>query len=892
LKFYQSNIESLYKKFQSSSEGISNKRAKIALAHYGKNEIKRTKQTSPLKIFLSQFNSFIVYILIGAFLISLILAFLYENQTDKFDSYVDAAVIGIILLLNAILGFFQEYKAEKSIEALKKLTGLQANVLREGIATKIDASLLVPGDVILLETGEKIPADSRIMEAISLEAQEGTLTGESTPVKKISEMLKTDLEIADQKNMIFSGTILTRGRGKAIVCATGKSTQIGKIAQLIENQEITRTPLQDKLKQLGKWMGILVLAVVAIVFIIGVLKGTPLEEMFITAIALAVAAVPEGLAAVVTISLALGVQRMIKKNVLIRKLPSVETLGSTTVICSDKTGTLTKNEMTVQKIYANNEEIDVTGIGYDQDGKFSSNPENFKLLLKCGVLCNDAILNGGVLGDPTEGALIVSAAKAGIIKSKLDKKYARISEIPFDSERKMMSTTHKENGKDIMYTKGAPENVVNKCSRIMVNGDIRKLTGDDRLNIEKHNKHFANKALRVLGFAFKEVNGNYNEEDLIFIGLQAMIDPPREEVKIAIEKCKKAGIKVVMITGDHIDTAIAIARELNIEGKAVTGMDLENTANLEKEVEHIGVYARVNPEHKFRIVKALQTHGHVVAMTGDGVNDAPALKRAEIGIAMGIAGTDVAKEASEMILTDDNFNSIVNAVEEGRGIYNNIKKFVFYLVSSNLGEVLTIFLAMIIGFYDETGRIIVPLVAVQILWINLLTDGLPALALGIDEPDSNIMEKKPRSKNEHLMTTYNIITMTSIALLMMIITLTIFNKSNPSINAKYAQTMAFTTLMMLQMFNVLNSTSENESIFKKGIFSNRWLWVAIICSISLQLAIIYIPIMAKLFKVVKLTFNDWIFITLASSSVLVLAEIIKLIMRKHSTKHNIIKNGA
>jgi len=892
LKFYQSNIESLYKKFQSSSEGISNKRAKIALAHYGKNEIKRTKQTSPLKIFLSQFNSFIVYILIGAFLISLILAFLYENQTDKFDSYVDAAVIGIILLLNAILGFFQEYKAEKSIEALKKLTGLQANVLREGIATKIDASLLVPGDVILLETGEKIPADSRIMEAISLEAQEGTLTGESTPVKKISETLKTDLEIADQKNMIFSGTILTRGRGKAIVCATGKSTQIGKIAQLIENQEITRTPLQDKLKQLGKWMGILVLAVVAIVFIIGVLKGTPLEEMFITAIALAVAAVPEGLAAVVTISLALGVQRMIKKNVLIRKLPSVETLGSTTVICSDKTGTLTKNEMTVQKIYANNEEIDVTGIGYDQDGKFSSNPENFKLLLKCGVLCNDAILNGGVLGDPTEGALIVSAAKAGIIKSKLDKKYARISEIPFDSERKMMSTTHKENGKDIMYTKGAPENVVNKCSRIMVNGDIRKLTGDDRLNIEKHNKHFANKALRVLGFAFKEVNGNYNEEDLIFIGLQAMIDPPREEVKIAIEKCKKAGIKVVMITGDHIDTAIAIARELNIEGKAVTGMDLENTANLEKEVEHIGVYARVNPEHKFRIVKALQTHGHVVAMTGDGVNDAPALKRAEIGIAMGIAGTDVAKEASEMILTDDNFNSIVNAVEEGRGIYNNIKKFVFYLVSSNLGEVLTIFLAMIIGFYDETGRIIVPLVAVQILWINLLTDGLPALALGIDEPDSNIMEKKPRSKNEHLMTTYNIITMTSIALLMMIITLTIFNKSNPSINAKYAQTMAFTTLMMLQMFNVLNSTSENESIFKKGIFSNRWLWVAIICSISLQLAIIYIPIMAKLFKVVKLTFNDWIFITLASSSVLVLAEIIKLIMRKHSTKHNIIKNGA
>ncbi len=892
MKFYQSNIESLYKKFQSSSEGISNKRAKIALAHYGKNEIKRTKQTSPLKIFLSQFNSFIVYILIGAFLISLILAFLYENQTDKFDSYVDAAVIGIILLLNAILGFFQEYKAEKSIEALKKLTGLQANVLREGIATKIDASLLVPGDVILLETGEKIPADSRIMEAISLEAQEGTLTGESTPVKKISETLKTDLEIADQKNMIFSGTILTRGRGKAIVCATGKSTQIGKIAQLIENQEITRTPLQDKLKQLGKWMGILVLAVVAIVFIIGVLKGTPLEEMFITAIALAVAAVPEGLAAVVTISLALGVQRMIKKNVLIRKLPSVETLGSTTVICSDKTGTLTKNEMTVQKIYANNEEIDVTGIGYDQDGKFSSNPENFKLLLKCGVLCNDAILNGGVLGDPTEGALIVSAAKAGIIKSKLDKKYARISEIPFDSERKMMSTTHKENGKDIMYTKGAPENVVNKCSRIMVNGDIRKLTGDDRLNIEKHNKHFANKALRVLGFAFKEVNGNYNEEDLIFIGLQAMIDPPREEVKIAIEKCKKAGIKVVMITGDHIDTAIAIARELNIEGKAVTGMDLENTANLEKEVEHIGVYARVNPEHKFRIVKALQTHGHVVAMTGDGVNDAPALKRAEIGIAMGIAGTDVAKEASEMILTDDNFNSIVNAVEEGRGIYNNIKKFVFYLVSSNLGEVLTIFLAMIIGFYDETGRIIVPLVAVQILWINLLTDGLPALALGIDEPDSNIMEKKPRSKNEHLMTTYNIITMTSIALLMMIITLTIFNKSNPSINAKYAQTMAFTTLMMLQMFNVLNSTSENESIFKKGIFSNRWLWVAIICSISLQLAIIYIPIMAKLFKVVKLTFNDWIFITLASSSVLVLAEIIKLIMRKHSTKHNIIKNGA
>ncbi len=875
MRYYQAEIKELYKKFNSSVKGLSNKRAKIALAHFGKNEIKRTKKISPIKIFLSQFNSFIVYILIGAFLISLALGFMHETPQEKFDSYIDAGVIFAILIINAVLGFFQEFRAEKSIEALKKLASLQAFVKREGVTKKIDAALLVPGDIIILETGEKVPADARLIETHSLEAQEAALTGESLPVIKDEKIIKRKTEIADQKNMVFSGTILTKGRGKAIVCATGRHTQIGKIAKLIEEQKATETPLQHKLEQLGKWLGLMVLLIVFIVFSVGVLKGVNIEQMFMAAIALAVAAVPEGLAAVVTISLALGIQRMIRKNALVRKLPSVETLGSTTVICSDKTGTLTKNEMTVKKIFTNNEVIDVSGTGYEIKGKFSKNPKDFELLLKCGVMCNDAIVHDTVIGDPTEGALIISAAKANLRKKQLLRKNPRIHEIPFDSERKMMSTIHKEGKRRTIYTKGAPENVLKKCTHIMIKGYVEELNKEKRDKILEQNQKFAHQALRVLGFAYKKLSHKHAEEKgLIFLGLQAMIDPPRQEDKLAIKQCRKAGIKVVMITGDHKETAVAIAKELGIRGKAITGEEITSIKNLKEHVQEIGVYARVNPEHKLKIVKALQAKGHVVAMTGDGVNDAPALKKAEIGIAMGITGTDVAKEASEMILTDDNFSSIVNAVEEGRGIYNNIKNYVKYTLSSNLSEVMVIFLAILFNWP-------LPLTAIQILWINLLTDGLPAVALVSNKADKNIMRFKPRPKKEPIITNYDKWVMIGIAIVMTIASLGMFYKYTPDFNIHYAQTIVFTVLIITQMFNALNASSETESVFKKGLLSNIYLILAISLSIGMQVAIIYVPVLAKLFKVVPLTGMDWLYITIVSSSILILGESVKLIRRKN-----------
>ncbi|MFA5141632.1 MAG: calcium-translocating P-type ATPase, SERCA-type [Candidatus Woesearchaeota archaeon] len=881
MDFYKEEIGPLYKKFNSSSLGLTTKRANISLAHHGKNELTQKKKINPLVIFLSQFKSFIIYILLLALFISLALGYINEDPQDKYDSYVDAFVIFVILFLNALLGFIQEYRAEKSIEALKKLAGLKATVIRDGKTQDIDASLLVPGDVIILETGDKVPADARMIEAINLETQEAPLTGESMPVAKISNVIDKTVGVAERKNMVYSGTIITRGRGKALVCATGMHTELGKIARLIQEQDSMITPLQQKLEQLGKMVGYIVLGIVFIVFLSGIFRGVAINDMFMAAVALAVAAVPEGLPAVVTISLALGVQRMIKKNALIRNLPSVETLGSTTVICSDKTGTLTKNEMTVKEVYVNNEIVEVSGSGYSLDGRFSKDPKHFEMLLKCGALCNDALLDGTVIGDPTEGALIVSAGKAGLRKEDLSKKYPRVNEIPFDSERKMMSTIHSDGEKKIMFTKGAPENVLKCCNSVLVNGRIEKLDDSIIQSILRNNIILANKALRVLGFAYRESAGDISkEEGLVFLGLQAMMDPPREEAKQAVEKCKSAGIRVVMITGDHKDTAVAIANELGIIGKAMTGDELEKITNLEKIVDEIGVYARVNPEHKLKIVQALQARGHVVAMTGDGVNDAPALKKADIGIAMGITGTDVAREASQMVLTDDNFASIVNAVEEGRGIYDNIKKFVFYLVSSNLGEVLAVFMAILIGAYSADGVLIVPLIAIQILWINLLTDGLPALALGVDKADTDIMTRKPRPKGENIINSYNMAVMSGVAVIMMVVTLMMFFNYDPAVNTRYAQTIAFTSLVMLQMFNVFNATSEYQSFFKKGLFENPYLILAIAMSLILQAVIMYTPFFASIFKVVPLALADWGLIALMSSSVLLFGETIKLIKRR------------
>ena len=864
---YNKTIKEAFEKLNSSERGLSSKEAKRRQGIYGFNEIKKEKEEKPIKIFTRQFKSFIIYILVAATVISLIIR-----------EYIDAGVIFAILILNAVLGFVQEYKAEKSIQALKKLMSHKARVIRDGDKIEIDAKELVPGDIILLETGNKIPADARLVEILNFETQEAALTGESLPVEKELKVLGEKTPVADQANMVFSSTIVTSGHAKAVVVKTGMSTEIGKIAKLIQEEPEKLTPLQLKLKKLGEQLGVLTILVCFLVVVGGILRGGNALTWFMVGISLAVAAIPEGLPAVVTISLAIGVQRMIKKNALIRKLPSVETLGSTTVICADKTGTLTKNEMTVRKIYADNKTIDVSGSGYDTAGVFSHNekivePKQFSMLFKIGALCNNAHLKN-LIGDPTELGLLVSAEKARISKDVLDRDYKRIDEKEFTSERKMMSTLNMFYNKKFVFSKGAPEIVIERCDRILVNNEIRRLTREDIIRILRINKEFAQEALRVLGFAYREAD-NLEEKNLIFVGLQAMKDPPREEVKAAIEKCEKAGIKVVMITGDYIETAVAIAKELGLKGKAITGIQLDKIKNLGNIVEDIVVYARVNPQHKIRIIDALKSKGHIVAMTGDGVNDAPALKKADIGIAMGLTGTDVAKEASDMVLTDDNFASIVNAVEEGRGIYANIKKFVEYLLSSNLGEVLTIFIALLFAPFFANA---LPLIALQILWINLVTDGLPALALGVGPADKDIMEKKPRSPKEKIISLPVALKMVFVGFVMMAGTLVLFKLYKPETNLVYAQTMAFTTLVMYQIFNVLNCKSESKSLFKAGVFRNKFLILAIATSVLLQIAVLYTPL-SNVFKTVALTRIDWLYVVLVSSTVFVFVEVIKFVVR-------------
>lgn len=867
MNWHAKSIEDVFLELKAEKRGLDETEAQRRLIKYGYNELREEKPPTIFAIFLNQFKSFIIGILIIAVIISIAIA-----------HYVDATVIGIILVLNAVLGTAQEYKAERAIEALKKLASLQATVLRNGIEKKIDATLLVPGDIILLETGEKVPADARLIEAVNLETQEAMLTGESLPNKKHTAVIEEKIPVADRTNMVFSGTIITRGRGKAIVTETGMQTEIGKIATMIQEKKTKLTPLQRKLKILGEVLGIAAIVICAIVFFVGIAAGISKLDMFMTALSLAVAAIPEGLPAVVTIALALGVQRMIKRNALIRKLPSVETLGSVTVICADKTGTLTHNQMTVTKLFANNKIINVTGSGYSTTGEFYQkeqkiDPKEFALLLKAGALCNDAkITEAGVIGDPTEAALIVSAAKAGIVKEELELKHPRLEEFEFTSERKRMSTLHNIAGKKIMFTKGAVDVVLSLCNRIYEGDGIRRITSDDKSTILKVNEAFAKQALRVLAFAYKETE-KIEEKDLIFIGLQAMIDPPRMEAREAVEKCKSAGIKVVMITGDHKLTAEAVAKSLGIQGRAVDGKELEAIAHLEEHVEEIGVYARIDPKHKVKIVNALKARGHIVAMTGDGVNDAPALKRADIGIAMGITGTDVAKEASDMILTDDNFASIVNAVEEGRSIFDNIRKFVQYLLSSNLGEILTLFIAIL-------ARFPLPIVALQILWINLVTDGLPALALGVEPAEPGIMAKPPRNPKEPVIRRQDAARMILVGLIMALGTLWVFRTYNPDVNLEYAQTMAFSVLMMFQMFNVLNCRSDKYSLFKIGILSNIKLIGAITASIALQFAVVYIPFLNSIMHTTPIKAVDWVYVFGVSAVLLVIIEVIKLFQKK------------
>jgi len=872
--YYDQKKEEVLENLKTTEKGLSKSEASRRLQEYGRNIIEKKQEISPFKIFLGQFASPLVWILMVAIVISLIVGHME-----------DAIVIGIILIVNAILGFIQEFRAEKAIEALMKMASLKAVVLRDGKETSVDAGDIVPGDIVILEEGEKIPADARVLDSIELNTQEAALTGESLPVKKVTEKFASMTGVADRKNMVYSGTVVTSGRGIAVVTGTGMNTELGKIAHMIQTAETKMTPLQKKLKRLAKVLGALTLLVCFIVFITGVVKGGSILEFLIAAVSLAVAAIPEGLTIVVTISMAIGVQKMAKKNALIRKLPSVETLGCTTVICSDKTGTLTHNQMTVKMAYVDDEIIEVTGSGYKPEGRFSSKPKSLNLLLRIGALCNNAKLDNNtyeIIGDPTEGALIVSARKGGLDEELMSIKHRRLEEIPFSSERKIMTTIHKDKTKKVAYIKGAPDVVLGRCTHIHIGDKVKKLTKEDRDKILKKNEYFADSALRVLGFAYRDVNGANKkdvEKNLVFVGLQAMIDPPRKEVRAAIDKCRKAGIRVVMITGDHKTTAMAIARELGIKGRAVTGNDLEQV-DLKKEVEEIGIYARVNPAHKLKIVEALKHKGHIVAMTGDGVNDAPALKKADIGIAMGITGTDVSKEAADMILTDDNFKSIVNAVEEGRGIYDNIKKFVEYLLSSNIGEILTIFGAIIIGLP-------LPLIAIMILWVNLVTDGLPALALGVDPADKDIMERPPRKPKDNIVGRYLAFYMFMMGMVMMGGTLLMFYLYDPIGNYAYATSIAFTTLMMFQMFNVLNCRSANNSLFSVGFFTNKKLLWAILGSVALQFVVIYTPL-STFFKTVPISGMDWVYITLVSSSIWIVGEVSKW-LRRMAYRNNKVK---
>ncbi len=862
IKIHNKTIKDIFKELKTDEKGLSEKEVKSRQETYGLNEIKEKKKVSPLKIFLSQFTDFIIIILIIALVISFIIG-------EK----LDALVIGIILIINAIVGFRQEYKAEKAIEALKKLASLKAKVVRDTEQKEVDSINLVPGDIIMLETGDKIPADARLIEVINLQTQESSLTGESTPVSKHIKLLEDKTTIADRKNMVFSGTIITKGRAKAVVTSTGMNSQIGKVASLIQEEPQKLTPLQLKLEKLGKKIGIITIAILIIVFVAGILTGQPILKMFMAAVSLAVAAIPEGLPVVVTVSLALGVRRMVKSHALVRKLPSVETLGSTTIICTDKTGTLTCDQMTVRKLYVNNKVIEVSGSGYETKGAFHIknkliDPRPLNLLLKIGTLCNNSsFTEKDVMGDPTEAALIVSAAKAQLLKEDLEKNNPRLDELPFDSERKRMSTLNKINNKKTMLCKGAPDVVLELCDRILINDQIKRLTRPMKKSILKQNENFAKEALRVLGFAYKE-SSKIEEKNLIFVGLQAMIDPPRPEVKEAIKKCKKAGIKVVMITGDYKGTAVAIANELGIKGQSITGQELDELKNFDKKVEDISIYARVNPEHKTKIIDALRAKGHVIAMTGDGVNDAPALKKADIGIAMGITGTDVSKEASDMILTDDNFNSIVGAVEEGRGVYDNIKKFFAFLISGNIGEVMIIFLAIIFGWP-------LPMTATQILLINLVTDGLPATALGADPFEPNAMSRKPRDKKEAIYKGLNHF-IVWYPLIMIIVTLALFYFTyKTSGNLLKAQTVTFLTIAMFEMYQAFASRSTRFSSFRVGIFKNKWLVGAVLTSLLVSIAVIYVPFLQPLFDTFPLTAIEFAVVTVLSSLGFIYLEIYK-----------------
>ncbi len=888
--FYIKTSQDTIKNFNTHDEmGLDEYEASARLVQYGRNELEEKKKPGLLSKLIGQFADFLVIILIAAAVIS----FLLGEQKD-------AIVIISIVIINAALGIYQEGKAEKSLESLQKMTSANSKVIREGRVKIIPASEIVPGDIVSLETGDIIPADLRLVQSSNLKVEESSLTGESVPVEKdASIVFDEDKPLGDRINMAYMSTIVTYGRGTGVVVGTGHNTEIGEIATMIQSYEDEATPLQKQLNNLGKSLGIITILICIAVFFIGYkLQGRNPMDMFMIAISLAVAAIPEGLPAIVTIVLAIGMNRMVEKNAIVKKLLAVETLGATTVICSDKTGTLTQNEMTATKLYVDGKIVEVSGSGYEPIGRFSIEDEeidphligDLETLLAAATLSNDAVLESGpdgfnIIGDPTEGSLVTLGEKAKFNKKEFNDKYKRVGEIPFDSTRKMMTTFHQDYipGGIISFTKGAPDIIIDRCTKISTGGAVREFSDELKAEVLKANREFSSSALRVLAFAYRDydslpenIDSETDETDMVFIGLVGLIDPARPEARDAISRCTNAGIKTVMITGDYKETAFAIAKDLGIADnidQTMIGEELDNYTpeELQDLVGHIRVYARVSPQHKVKIIEALKANGEVTSMTGDGVNDALALKRADIGVAMGITGTDVAKNTAEMILTDDNFVSIVDAVEEGRIIYSNIKKFVFFLLSCNIGEVFLVLGSILLGLP-------IPLIPIQLLWLNLVTDSFPALALGVEKGDPDIMDQKPRDPKSSILSGGMIfrILIQGLAIGGTSLAAFYFGLQYYPDNLSNARTLVFATLIVAELLRAYSSRSENYSIFEIGIFSNPQLVLATSFSFALLLAVIYIPLLQPLFDTFPLGLDDWKIILPLGFIPLIIGELFKL----------------
>lgn len=864
-KFYSLTESEILEKLDTSREGLSQEEVAKRISELGRNQLTVRKKISPLEIFISQFRNSLILILIVAALLVFFVYF-FGKEHDPSDLIEGGLILAIVLMITS-LGFLQEFKAEKAIEALKKLLAFDAKVIRDGASSQVDVSTLVPGDIVALEEGEKIPADIRLLEVSSLYTLEASLTGESTPVKKQVDPMAGNFQIADQANIVFSSTIVSSGRGLGVVIRTGDSTEIGKIATSVTEVKEEQTPIQRRLNQIGKTLGYIVLGVCATIFVFIVFFASEFTKLdffdrivtsFIAAISLAVAAIPEGLPAVVTIALALGTQRMLRRKTLVRKLNSVETLGSVDVICSDKTGTLTKNEMTVKEVFFDGKFFAVSGSGYEKNGEFSYegqtvDPKSLQPLLEIGLVCNNAEFEDGkLLGDPTEGALLVSAAKAGLSTT-----FDRVLELPFSSARKMMSVAVKAEGEFVIYTKGAPEVIIEHCQTILSNGEPVQLTSDKKKEILEKIEQMSQNAFRTLGFAYKKSKSIVDEvsleQDLVFVGLQGLIDPPRTEIEPLIVACNRSGIRTIMITGDHKGTAEAVAHQVGIVGRSISGDELDKLSELEfeKVVREVDIYARVSPDFKMRIVNVLKKNGHIVAMTGDGVNDAPAMKRSDIGIAMGITGTDVAKEASDMVLLDDNFSTLIAAIEEGRGIFANIRKFVNYLLSCNIAEVLVVFFALIIFQH-------LPLTAIMLLWINVVTDGLPAMALGLDPAEKNIMSFSPKKHQEQIINARVWVDMVIFGILLTIGVLGIYWFNLPE-GVSEARAAAFVAVIVFELVRLLIIRWDHNT----PLFSNRWLILAVSVAFALQLLLVYTPL-ANIFEIRHIDLSDWVYILFGS----------------------------